>query len=91
MTYAAADAIVALHIIRSLVELKLSRQDKRESLVGLSEVDMSTYFLRPSPSNQQPLEEWLSKKENLSCLLSMCQGIVEMPYKQRRRSSQVLL
>ena len=94
MNYAAADAIVALHIIQSLVELKLARQDKRESLAGLSEeADVSTKIsLRPiaTPSAQlQPLEEWLSKEENASCLLSMCQGIVEMPYKQRRRSSQV--
>ena len=94
VNYAAADAIVALHIIQSLVELKLSRQGKRESLAGLSEEDnMSPFSLRPSLSSQQqqPLEEWLSKKENLSCLLSMCQGIVEMPYKQRRRNSQVHL
>lgn len=91
MNYAAADAIVALHIIQSLVELKLARQDKRESLAGLSEeADMSTISLGPTPSAQlQPLEEWLSEEENVSCLLSMCQGIVEMPYKQRRRSSQV--
>lgn len=91
VNYAAADAVVALHIIQSLVELKLSRQDKRESLAGISEADMSTstFSLRPSLSGGQPLEEWLSKEENLSCLLSMCQGIVEMSYKQRRRSSQV--
>ncbi len=93
MNYAAADAIVALHIIQSLVELKLARQDKRESLAALSEEpDVSNFSLRTisTPSSQlQPLEEWLSKEENLSCLLSMCQGIVEMPYKQRRRSSQV--
>lgn len=92
VNYAAADAIVALHIIQSLVEMKLSRQGKRESLAGLSEeADMSSFSLRPSlsSSQQQPLEEWLSKKENLACLLSMCQGVVEMPYKQRRRSSQV--
>ena len=96
MNYAAADAIVALHIIQSLVELKLARQDKRESLAGLSEeADVSTKIsLRPiaTPSARlQPLEEWLSEEENASCLLSMCQGIVEMPYKQRRRSSQVYI
>lgn len=93
MKYAAADAIVALHIIQSLVKLKLARQDKRESLAGLSEeADVSTISLRPTPNGLQlqPLEEWLSKEENVSYLLSMCQGIVEMPYKQRRRSSQVI-
>ena len=87
--YAAADAIVALHIIQSLVELKLSRQDKRELLAGLSGTDLSRLSLRPSLGSRQPLEQWLLKEENLCCLMSMCQGLVEVPYKQRRRSNQV--
>ena len=88
MNYAAADAIVALHIMRALVELKLARQDKRESLAGFS----SSTTLSNLPDmfyGELSLEQWLLKEENQSCLLSMCQGIVEVPYKQRKSSSQV--
>ena len=91
VNYAAADAIVALHIMRALVELKLARQDKRESLAGFS----SSTTLSNLPDRLSlfygglSLEQWLLKEENQSCLLSMCQGIVEVPYKQRKSSSQV--
>lgn len=91
MNYAAADAIVALHIMRTLVELKLARQDKRESLAGF----YNTTNLSNLPGKLSLLygglsiEQWLLKEENQSCLLSMCQGIVEVPYKQRKSSSQV--
>ena len=91
VNYAAADAIVALHIMRALVELKLARQDKRESLAGFS----SSTTLSNLPGRLslfcggESIEQWLLREENQSCLLSMCQGIVEIPYKQGRNSSQV--
>ena len=88
VNYAAADAIVALHIIRSLVELKLARQDKRELLAGLSGTDKTNLSVR-SARSLGLLDDWLRREENVACLLSMCQGIVDMPYKQRKISSQV--
>ena len=75
--------------------MKLSRQDKRESLAGFTGTNSSNLPGRSSSSlsrcDDLSLERWLLNQENLACLLSMCQGIVEMPYKQRRSSSQVLL
>lgn len=95
MNYAASDAIVALHIMQSLVKLKLSRQDARESLASLSGGNASLLSIKPSSSltneRSSGLEEWLLKEENLACLMSMCQGILEVPYKQQRRTSEVSL
>ena len=52
-------------------------------------MDVSNLSVKSVHHDRGRLERWLAKEENVSCLLSMCQGIVEMPYKQRRASSQV--
>ncbi len=98
MSYAAADAIVALHILQALVHMKISRQDHRgTAAINPNQTQTAeTIATQTSLNNPQDFHKrsshdrgatWLSVEGMYSCLLSLCQGIVDVAYKQPRRSS----
>ena len=108
--YAATDAAVALHILQALVEIKLTRHDRRESVAGLTRY--ANEIAEPTRTHSEPhlsrianqnrplsshdhqhsnligrsIEAWLSDEERLTCLSSLCQGVVDVLFKQRRSS-----
>lgn len=112
------DAAVALHILQGLVEVKLAKQDRRESVAGLTSFDNTiiepsrTYSApvlnrMPQAANHTPLllshdyihshlighslEVWLSNEDKSSGLISLCQGVLDTTFKQRRSSKALPL
>ena len=76
--------------------MKTSKQDCRESAATVTQ---STNHIAGSGSHDLDEEmeqhtachgiEWLIREENYSCMLSLCQGIVDMAFKQPKGSSAV--
>ena len=94
INYAASDAIVALHILRALVERKLSKEDqqiphaqlKPANKTGLRMFSGEMYQLG---SREVTGQDWLLQGENYSTLVSLCQGIVDVAHHLPRSSSRV--
>ena len=102
INYAASDAIIALQILKALVERKLSKQDQQVTVDGTTPSDCA----RLKPTNSSDLrmlsgemnqlgsrevtgQNWLLRGENNSTLVSLCQGIVDVAYHRPRRSGYV--
>ena len=102
INYAASDAIVALQILKALVERKLSKQDQQTTVDGAT----PSQCARLKPANSSDLrmlsgemyqlgprevtgQDWLLRGENYSALVSLCQGIVDVAYHRPRRSGHV--
>ena len=104
--YAAADAIVALHILKALVHRKTFKQDRRESAACLTTSEItnpSSIPLKSFSTSQlssydhigvadisdcgELLDEWISERDTQLCVMSLCQGVVDLTYKQPRRNS----
>ena len=98
INYSASDAIVALHILRALVERKLSKEDQRTPVpsphaqlepanrTGLRMFSDEMYKLGSCEVTGQ---DWLLQGENYSTLVSLCQGIVDVAYRRPRSSGHV--
>lgn len=102
INYAASDAIVALQILKALVERKLSKQDQQTTVDGTTTSDCA----RLKPTNSSDLrmlsgemyqlgsrevtgQDWLLQGENYPTLVSLCQGIVDVAYHRPWRSGYV--
>ncbi len=80
--YAALDAIIALHILQAFVDLKVSKQDRRET-------SRHNHTSRDQPAAiliGQSLETWLDNENHHPCLLSLCQGVIDVKFKQQKLS-----
>lgn len=98
INYAASDAIVALHILRALVERKLSKEDRQTPVApspaqlkpanktGLRMFSGEMYQLG---SREVTGQDWLLQGENYSTLVSLCKGIVDVAYRLPRSSGHV--
>ncbi len=78
--YGALDAIIALHILQAFVELKISKHDRRES-------SRNNHTSHDQPTAAiligQSLETWLNNESHHACLLSLCQGVIDVKFKQK--------
>ena len=105
VNYAASDAIVALHILKALMETKLSKQDQ-QAAVGDTVYGTPDHYMQLNSTNA--IDLGTSSDENSQfeftgqCLfgewlmqgdnyplVSLCQGIVDVAYQQPRRMRQV--
>ena len=102
INYAASDAIVALQILKALVERKLSKQDQQTTVDGAtpsqcarlkptngSDLKMLSGEMYQLGSRKVTGQDWLLQGENYSALVSLCQGIVDVAYHRPRRSGHV--
>ena len=102
INYAASDAIIALQILKALVERKPSKKDQQVTVDDATPSDCA----RLKPTNSSDLrmlsgemyqlgfrevteQDWLLRGENYSALVSLCQGIVDVAYHRPRRSGYV--
>lgn len=94
INYAASDAIVALHILRALVERKLSKEDQQTphaqlKLANKTGLRMFSGEMYQLGSHEVTGQDWLLQGENYSTLVSLCQGIVDVAYHLPRSSGHV--
>ena len=101
MNYAASDAIVALNILQALIRTKIAKQSQRGALASklslpyikgmMSRTQSAPVITQDNESlAQDPLlteGESLIGQERLAVLLSLCQGIVDVGFKQPLRAS----
>ena len=93
--YAAADAAVTLDILKALLHIKMNGKEQRNKQSQNTEVHVlhsqstSVGLLSHSPSISETNDckeesESLLSSEAYSELLSLCQGVVDIVYKQPR-------
>jgi len=74
------DAIIALHILQALVELKLRRQAHRES--RHTEPNQESLH-SPIEFTSQPVHNWFRVENRSDTLQSLCQGVTDVTFKNK--------
>ena len=104
INYAASDAIVALQILKALMERKLSKQDQQLQVTVDDATPSDCARLKPTNNSDWRMlsgemyqlgsrevtgQDWLLRGENYPTLVSLCQGIVDVAYHRPWRSGYV--